>query len=330
MTPSADRRQFLSTLGALGLSASVGVSGNALAAAPAFPSQMVTFYVPYAAGGLSDQVARMVGEGVTRATKQVVIVDYKLGAGGAISVDALLRAPADGYTMLGATNGFFGVIPFINKVKYDPLADLVPAALLGDAFLPLVVNPKVPARTFSELVAYAKANPGKLNFGSGGVGSGNHLSGEYFKKRTGVDIVHVPYKGGVAALQACLAGDIDMIFGPESADSVLAGKLNAIAVMGGKRWNKLPTVPTSEEVGLKNWELRSWHTVLVSSRTPPDVVAQINTLVNRILSQPEMVTRLRAAGLEPAPLSVAELSTRARADHQTFGQLIRDLGIVAT
>ena len=201
---------------------------------------------------------------------------------------------------------------------------------MGDAFLPMVVSPKVPARNYSELIAYAKANPGKLNFGSGGVGSGNHLSGEYLKKRAGVDIVHVPYKGGSAALQACLAGDIDIIFGPESADSVLAGKLHAIAVMGDKRWSKLPNVPTSDEVGLRNWELRSWHTVVVSSRTPMDVQAQINALVNSLTSNTEMVARLRAVGLEPAPLSLAALAERARADHKAFGQLIRDLGITAS
>ncbi|APW37432.1 hypothetical protein RD110_09720 [Rhodoferax koreense] len=323
-----NRRRFLGTTASLACAGLGGLRGAQ--AAEAYPAQMITYFVPYAAGGLSDQVARMLGDGVMRATGKNMLVDYKLGAGGSISVDTLLRAPADGYTVLGATNGFFGVIPFINKVKYDPLADLVPAALLGDAFLPLVVSPRVPVKSFAELVTYAKAHPGKLNFGSGGIGSGNHLSGEYLKRRLGIDIVHVPYKGGTAALQAALAGDIDMIFGPESADSVLAGKLKAVAVMGTQRWSKLPDVPTSEELGLKNWELRSWHTVVVSSKTPPDVVAQINGLVNRIMSAPEMAARLRAAGLEPSPLSVAALADRARADHKAFGQLIRDLGITAT
>ena len=326
MTNPISRRQFLGTTTAtLGW----GLAPNAFAADP-YPAQMITFVVPFAAGGLSDMVARMLGDGITRTTGKVVLVDYRLGAGGSIAVDALLRVAPDGYTLLGATNGFFGVTPYINKIKYDPLADLVPVALMGDAFLPMVVSPKVPARNYSELSAYATANPGKLNFGSGGVGSGNHLSGEYLKKRAGVDIVHVPYKGGSAALQACLAGDIDIIFGPESADSVLAGKLHAIAVMGDKRWSKLPNVPTSDEVGLRNWELRSWHTVVVSSRTPMDVQAQINALVNSLTSNTEMVARLRAVGLEPAPLSLAALAERARADHKAFGQLIRDLGITAS
>ena len=323
-----NRRHFLAASGSLLSTAATLGSGAVLAADP-YPAQMITYLVPYAAGGLSDIVARQLAEGMMRTTGTAMLVDYRLGAGGAISADALLRAPADGYTLLGATNGFFGVIPFLNKVKYDPLTDLVPAALLGDAFLPLAISPKVQAKTFAELISYAKANPGKLNFGSGGVGSGNHLSGEYLKKRMGIDIVHVPYKGGAAALQACLAGDIDMIFGPESADSVMAGKLQAVAVMGTKRWSKLPTVPTSEELGLANWELRSWHTVVVSSKTPANVVAQINSLVNRITSDPDMTVKLRAAGLEPSPLSVAALADRARTDHRAFGQLIRDLGITA-
>lgn len=271
----------------------------------------------------------MLADGFTRLTGKNTVVDYKVGAGGAIAAELLTRSPADGYTVMGATNGFFAVMPHLSKLKYDPLQDLTPVALIGDTFMSIVGSAALPAKTLPELIAYAKANPGKLSYGSAGQGTVSHLSGEYLKQRAGIDIVHIPYKGSPAAVQACLANDVQLIFGPEGAEGALAGKLKAIATMGSRRWDKLPDVPTTDEAGLPNWALRSWHTVCVPGKTPPDVARRINELINQVMADPAVSGRLREMGTLHTPNTLAQLAERAHTDHAAFGKIIKAAGIVA-
>jgi tripartite-type tricarboxylate transporter receptor subunit TctC len=206
---------------------------------------------------------------------------------------------------------------------------MVPVALTGDAYMAMVVHPSVPARTLPEFIAYAKANPGKLNFGSAGQGTVSHLSGEYLKARAGIDIVHVPYRGSPAAVTACLANEVQVIFGPEGAEGHLSGSLRAIAITGPARWPRLPEVPTTEEQGLPGWALRSWHTVATPAGTQREILAAMNAALNEILAHPAVKARLEQNGLALAPLTLEQLAERAATDHREFGALIRGAGITA-
>jgi tripartite-type tricarboxylate transporter receptor subunit TctC len=169
--------------------------------------------------------------------------------------------------------------------------------------------------------------PGKLNFGTSGQGSLAQLCGEYLKKRTGIDIVHVPYRGGAAAVQACIANEVQIVFGAESPEAVSRGELRGVAVLGTDRWDKMPDVPTTEESGLPGWALRSWHGVAVPAGTPPEIAQELNTMVNRIGALPAVATRFAMLGLRFQPQSLAELEARRRTDHSVFGSLIREAGL---
>lgn len=322
-----DRRRRKLVLGPLLAAGIASIPGRLLAQADDYPSRQIGYLVPFPAGGLSDILARLIGDGIRRQYNQVVVVEAKPGAAGTIAVEALKRTPADGYTLLAVNNGFFSVSPFLFKLSWDPMQDLVPVAMTGDAYMPMFVNPAVPATNLKELVAYAKANPDKLNYGSAGLGTLGHLSGEYLQKRAGIKLTHIPYKGSPAALQAILANDTQIFFGPEGADSALAGKLRGIALLGPKRWSRLPNVPTTDEQGFPNWALRSWHGVVVRSGTPAPVVAKINAIFNRIVAEPAVIERIQQQGLEPAQTSLADLNERVKADRANFGALIRELAI---
>jgi tripartite-type tricarboxylate transporter receptor subunit TctC len=326
MTDRIRRRLVLAPLAGAAIA---GIGGRAWAQSADYPTRNIGYLVPFPAGGLSDILARLIGDGIRRNYGQTVIVEARPGAAGTIAVDALKRTPPDGYTYLAVNNGFFSVSPFLFKLNWDPMQDLVPVAMTGDAYMPMFVNPSVPAANLRELVAYAKANPDKLNYGSAGLGTLGHLSGEYLQKRAGIKVTHIPYKGSPAALQAILANDTQIFFGPEGADSALAGKLRGIAMLGPKRWPKLPDVATTDEQGFPNWALRSWHGVVVRAQTPPEIVARINLMFNRIMAEGPVIEKIRQQGLEPAQSSLADLAERVRADRANFGPLIRELGITS-
>ena len=322
---STSRRRFvLAPLAAA--AAGAALAPRAFAQADDFPSRQVNYLVPFAAGGLSDILARLVGDGVRRHHGPNVIVEAKPGAAGTVAIETLKRAPADGYTLLAVNNGHFAVSPYFYKLSWDP-SEITPIALTGDAYMAMFVHPSVPAGDLREFIAYAKANPGKLNFGTAGLGTVGHLSGEYLQKRAGLSMTHVPYKGSPAALQACLANETQVFFGPEGAESAIAGKLRTLAILGPKRWSKLPAAATTDEQGMPNWGPRSWHGIVVLSKTPPELVARWNRIVNRILAEPAVNEKIQAQGLEPAQASLADLAERVRVDRAAFGQLIRELGI---
>jgi tripartite-type tricarboxylate transporter receptor subunit TctC len=311
----------------------IAASGLALlgraAWADDYPARTINYMVPYAPGGLSDIIARMLADGIMRLHGKNVVVDYKPGAGGAIAAELLTRSPADGYTVMGATNAFFGVMPHLNPLKFDPLQDLTPVALIGDTAMAIVGSASLPVKTLPQLIAYAKAHPGKLSYGSAGMGTVSHLAGEYLKKRAGIHIVHIPYRGSPAAVQACLANEVDLIFGPEGAEGALAGKLKALATLGSRRWSKLPDVPSTDEAGIPDWALRSWHTVCVPGKTPLPVARRLNEIINLIVADPSVSGRLQQMGTFHTPLTLTQLAERVKADHAAFGRLIKDAGITA-
>jgi len=319
--PSIRRRTLLALPAALAL--------PGLAVANDWPARRITYVVPFAPGGFSDVAARIVAERLTRQLGQSVVIDNRPGGGGALGVEAVARTAADGHTLLGATNAPFSTLPHLGQLRINPLTEIAPVGLLADVFMPIIIHPSLPARTLPELVAHARANPGKLSFGSGGVGTVGHLSGEYLKARTGIDMVHVPYRGSGPSLTALLANEVQILFGPEGTDSANEGKLRAIAIMGQARWDKLPQTPTTTESGFPDWVLRSWQCIAVAAATPLPIRQRLNALINDICAEPEVAARIAALGGKPARESLDQLAARARADYDAFGTLIRDARITA-
>jgi tripartite-type tricarboxylate transporter receptor subunit TctC len=261
------------------------------ALAQAWPSKTITWIIPYAPGGFSDTRARRIGEHLGRALGQTVIIDNKAGAGGVVGTQLVAKAAPDGYTIgMGNLAPLAVNVSLMKKLPYDPKKDVIPVILIERAPLILMVNPSVQAKNVAELVADAKKNPGKYQFGSSGVGGAHHLSGEMFKYQAGIDITHVPYKGGSAAATDLLAGHIPMMFelGYAALPSIRAGKLRALAVTGKTRLAALPDVPTMAESGFPNFESYNWQGVIVPAGTPRDIVMRLNRELNAILQAPDV------------------------------------------
>lgn len=323
MLGTSSRRAFL--WGAAAAAATMALGRRGFAAA--YPSRQINIIVPYSPGGASDTIARLVSDKMRAKTGQQVVVDYKEGGGGAIGANFVSHAKPDGYTLLQGTNSFFTTIPRLMKVSYDPAKDLVPVVMAGDAYMPMAVNSSLPVKSFKELVDYAKANPGKLAFGSSGIGTIGHLSCEYMKKQFGLNVTHVPYKGGSAAINALVSGEVQIGVDTGSSEFILNGQLRGLAILGKRRWDRLPSVPTIEEAGIPNWPVRSWHTVVVPGRTPPEIIMSLNSMINEFIMMPDIATKLRAFGLEPAVLSIAEVGDRIKADIAAFGVIMDAIGL---
>jgi tripartite-type tricarboxylate transporter receptor subunit TctC len=265
--------------------------GTPAAFAQAWPSKTITWIIPYAPGGFSDTRARRIGEHLGRALGQTVVIDNKAGAGGVVGTQLLAKAAPDGYTIAMGNLAPLAVnVSLMKKLPYDPKTDVLPVILIERAPLIFMVNPSVQAKNVAELVADAKKNPGKYQFGSSGVGGAHHLSGEMFKFQAGIDITHVPYKGGSAAATDLLAGHILMMFelGYAALPSIKAGKLRALAVTGRARLDALPDVPTMAESGFTNFESYNWQGVIVPAGTPRDIVMRLNRELNAILQRPDV------------------------------------------
>jgi tripartite-type tricarboxylate transporter receptor subunit TctC len=323
MTFNPTRRGFLSAASLLSASALFGLP----ALAEEFPTKKIDYIVPYNAGGMSDNISRLLGEKLTALTGQQVINDYKPGAGGAIGANYFMTTPADGYTLLQSTNSFYGIIPLVTKVQYKPLDDLVPLVLVGDAPMVIAVNPAVAANTLGELIAYAKANPGALAYGTSGKGTVGHLSGVWLSNKGGIELLHIPYNGAPAALQAVLANEAQIFIGPEAAEHIASGTLKGIAVLGDTRWQQLPDLPTTAEAGISGWAPRSWHTVSIQAKAPDAVKTRLNSLINSILEQPDVRQRVTSFGLIPGIETLEQVRQRAKDDNEQFGILIRDAGL---
>lgn len=313
------------------LSAASLLSATALAGMPAraqdYPTKKIDYVVPYNAGGMSDNISRLLGEKLGALTGQQVINDYKPGAGGAIGANYYMSLPADGYALLQSTNSFYSVIPQVTKVQYKPLQDLVPLVLVGDAPMVIAVHPSVAANTLQELITFAKANPGALSYGTSGKGTIGHLSGVWLSNKAGIELLHIPYNGAPAALQAALANEAQIFIGPEAAEHITAGTLKGIAVLGDTRWKQLPNIPTTVESGIVGWAPRSWHTVSIQTKAPEEIKTRLNGLINSILEQPDVRERITGFGLIPGIETLDQVRKRAADDYEQFGILIRDAGL---
>lgn len=296
------------------------------ALAQAWPGKPIKVIVNFPPGGAADQIARAITLPLQEALGQPVIVDNRAGAGGNIGGDALAKSPPDGYTLLLTSGGLVSINPAIYpKMSFDPARDIIPVAAAARVLVFLEVKPSLPVKDAKEFIAYAKANPGKLTYGSPGNGSSPHLAGEMFKDMTQSFSVHVPYRGAALAMQDLLGGQVDFMFDPGiGLNHVRAGKLKLLAVGSPKRSPLFPDVPTLSEVGLKGFDADTVFGFYAPTGTPAAIVTRLNSEINKILSTQAVKDRIAGLGGEVAPMTPAEFGAKAHEDTARFGKLIKD------
>jgi len=290
-----------------------------------YPSRQIRFVVPFPAGASVDAIARMLSQRMATSMGQSIIVDNRPGGNSAIGTDIVARSAGDGYTILMTATSQV-TTPLLTPVNYDSIKDFTPVATICSNDFVLVVNAAtVPAKTLQELIAYAKANPGKLNYSSAGTGNPTHLAGELFDMQAGVKTTHVPYKGGGPAVQDLLSGIVQMHFG--SPDNVMQyirnGKFRPLAVSGPQRLATIPDVPTFAEAGIKDYELRAWYGVMAPKGTPPDVVARLRSEIEKVLALPETKQRLNTLGMDVFDTSLDQFATLLQSDRDKFTRIVQ-------
>ncbi len=294
-----------------------------------WPSKPIRMVVNFPPGGAADQIARAVAPPLGEALGQPVVVENRPGANGNIGAEAVAKSPPDGYTLLMSSGGAFSVNPHLyTKLPFDPLKDLEPIAAAARILVFLVVKPDLPAKTVEEFVALARANPGRLSYGSPGSGSSPHIAGEMFKRAAKIDVVHVPYKGAAPALTDLLGGQLDFMFDPGiGLGQVRAGKLRLLAVGSPKRSPLFPDVPTVAEAGIVGFDADSWFGFYAPAGLPPDIAVRLNRELNRALQTQAVRDRITAIGGEPVAMSAAEFAEVQRKDRERFGTVVREAGI---
>jgi tripartite-type tricarboxylate transporter receptor subunit TctC len=311
------------------LLAVIAVVATGPALAQAWPNKPIRLVVNFPPGGAADQIARSVGVPLGEALGQPIVIENRPGANGNIGADAVAKSPPDGYTLLMSSGGAFSVNPHLyTKLPFDPVKDLVPVAAAARILVFLVVRPDLPAKSVDEFVALARANPGKLTYGSPGSGSSPHIAGEMLKRAANIDIVHVPYKGAAPALTDLLGGQLDFMFDPGiGLPQVRAGKLRLLAVGSPKRSPLFPDTPTLAEAGMVGFDADSWFGFYAPAGVPADILARLNREINRALQTPAVRERITALGAEVVALSADEFAALQRADRERFGVVVREAGI---
>jgi tripartite-type tricarboxylate transporter receptor subunit TctC len=303
-----------------------------VAQAQAFPSRLIKIVVTFPQGGAPDILSRLFGAKMQDTWGQPVITENRPGAGGNIGADYVAKSPADGYTLVMGTVGTHAInASLYSKMPYDPVRDFAPVILVAQTPNLLVINNNVPAKTVQELVDYAKANPGKVFFGSPGVGTSIHVSGELFNTMAGVKTVHVPYKGRQFAIPDLLGGQIQMMFDnmPSALPLAKEGKLRALAVTSAKRHPAAPDVPTMSESGLPGFEATSWFAVYAPAGTPPDVIGKLNTEFNRIMTLADVKEKLAGIGLDVVGGSADVLAGYTRSELAKWAKVVKESGAKA-
>ena len=294
-----------------------------------YPSRAIKIIVATAAGGSADLVPRILGQRITEKTGQPVVVENRVGGNGALAGSEVLAAPRDGYTLLLGHHAPIAILPHITNLKFDPPKDFVPVVHALTVPNMLVVHPAVPAKTLPELVAYVKANPGKLSYASQGVASTGHIAMEMLKQRTGIDLIHVPYRGSMPAQQDVIAGQIPISFDnvQNAAEPVKAGRMRAIGVASLQRVGTIPDVPTLAEQGLTDFETSAWFGLFAPAGTPPAVIAWLNAEANRALGDPEVRNRFLVLGAAVPLGTPQQFGSFVAAEYQKWGDVVRRAGI---
>lgn len=299
------------------------------AAQGGYPDHAIRLIVPYAPGGSADIAARLVSDEWSKALGQALVIENRGGAGGNIGVDAVAKAAPDGYT-IGLQTVSLAINPAIfSNMSFDTQKDLAPIGMVATSQHVLVVNPAVPAKSIQELIALAKSKPGKLNYGSAGAGSTFHMAAELFKSLAGVDIQHVPYKGGGPALVDTMSGQVDLCFPVLSAaqQQVKAGKLRALGVTGTKRSDLLPDVPTIAEAGVPGYEFETWFMVFAPAGTPPEAIGKLNAALNKALGSSALSAHMIKEGFEPLPSTPQQARERLVKEMPIWSKLVKERGI---
>ncbi|HEV7820400.1 MAG TPA: tripartite tricarboxylate transporter substrate binding protein, partial [Burkholderiales bacterium] len=297
-----------------------------------YPSKPIRFVVGFTAGGASDITSRIVGQKLTEHLGQPVVIDNRAGASGTIAGTIVARALPDGYTLLSGATSILSINPALfAKLDYDSLRDFTPVSQTVSMPQLLVVHPSVKASTLKELLALAKARPGELNYSSSGTGSSSHLAMELLKYMTGINVVHVPFKGSGQAMPNLLAGQVQLVFDPmpSSLPHVKSGRLRAIAISTATRSPAIPELPTVGESGVPGYDSNLWYGVLLPARAPPAIVAKLNHTINTILRDPEVAERFAALGAEPRGSSGAEFGQYIAAETAKWGKVIKAVGLRA-
>jgi tripartite-type tricarboxylate transporter receptor subunit TctC len=320
--PSLSRRAAL--LAPLGLAA----AGPAWA--QAFPTRPMRMIVAFSAGGSNDVVARIVSQELSRVLNHPVVVENRAGASGNLGADFAAKSPPDGHTLfMGSASTLASNVSLFRNMPYDPVRDFAPITLVGIQPNVIVVHPSVPVRTLPELIAHARANPGRLNFGSAGTGSAQFMAADVFRRMANIDIVHVPYRGGAPAQQDLIAGQIQLMFEtiPTAVGPIASGQLRAIAVTTAQRVARLPDLPTVAEQGFSGYESRGWMGVVAPAGTPEPIVALLARHIQAIVNMPEVRTRLEGLGLTVSGAGPAEFHAFIRDEVENYRRIVADAGI---
>jgi tripartite-type tricarboxylate transporter receptor subunit TctC len=328
MMSSTARRYGRSAVAPVALAAAIALGLPAAGAADNFPDRPIKLIVPFGPGGPPDVAARIIGAYLSDHLGPVVVENH-IGAGGTLAARAVAGSPPDGYTLLAATAGSLAISPQLYKdAGIDPVKDFAAVAMVASAPLVVAINPSIPARSVKELVAYAKANPGKLNYGAV-IGTPPHMCGEMFKHITGANIVFVPYKTASQATIDVLAGQMNMTFEGTTAivPHIKSGEVRALAVTSPTRIPEIPDVPTMDELGYPGMPPDSWQAIVAPAGTPAAIVAKINKLVNEGLATPELQNKLKQLGGEPQPMSVTDFAAFIADQYKRWGDVIRITGV---
>ncbi|RZS57090.1 Bug family tripartite tricarboxylate transporter substrate binding protein [Sphaerotilus mobilis] len=328
--PDPRRRQLLGAVPALG---AIGLWAMPLAGAAqaVFPQRPITLVVPFGPGGVADITARTVGQAMAASLGQSVVIDNKPGAGGIVATQAVLSAPADGHTLLMMSNATAVSVHLVKKLPFDVVKDLAPISTLGTFELGLAVAQDSRFKTLQDVLAHARANPGKLTIGTIAVGSTQHLSAELFKSRAGIDAVVVPYKGSPAVINALRTGEIDLAFEILSPllPQISARTIRALAVTGPQRFSLLPEVPTVVEQGIAHYTVDSWNALAAPAGTPPAVIERIRRAAQEALSQPAVRDKLRDLGVKAQASTPAEQAALLAREIRHWGEVVKAAKIEA-
>ena len=326
---NSNRRPLVTTL-LPGMAVLALTLAAALPALAEFPDHPIRIIVPYPPGGTSDLLARAVAPRLGERLKQTVVIENRAGAGGVIGSQAVAKSPADGYTLLLGTIATHGILPVLQKpAPYDAVKDFAPVTLVASTPNVLVASPSAPVRNLAELLALARAKPGSVNFGSTSLGGSPHMSGELLKTMAQVDIVHVPYKGGVPMLIDLMGGQIPVGFDnlPSSINHIRAGKIRALAVTTAKRWPGAPEIPTMAEAGVPGYESTAWFGLLAPANTPKPIVELLQRHVAAILRQPEVEKMLLEQGAESVGNTPDEFARLIAAELRKWTKVVAATGV---
>ena len=303
-------------------------TAGVVAAQQDFPNKPIRFIVPYAAGGNTSVFARLIGQKLTESWGQPVIVDNRGGGGGVIGTEALVKSPPDGYAILLMSSTHVVINP-LRPTAYDAIKDFDPVATIAQARYLLVLHPSVPANNLDEFIVFARSKPGQLNYASPGSGGAQHLASEWFNMLAGVNIQHVPYKGGGPALTDLIGGQVQVYFPVPAAaiPYINSGKLTAIAITGERRLEALPRVPTFTEAGWPGFDARTWFGILAPAGTPKTIINKLSTEVGKIVVTPDIKEKLNSQGVEPFVSTPEQLAALMKADLAKYTKIMKDANI---